>query len=413
MARNRTRKRTKRRGNSPGTGIKLLAGLTVTGGLVGLVAFMLMLSKKPEIDLASGCSTSRPIDATLIFVDDTTPLTETQAIRIKNIILDHADVDPEIHQILLTTVQSALSNQIHEIGCLARDPNGPDFNNYTDNRGILEEQRQTFVDTITEWSESNISVGSYADYLNDWAAQFSEVGVAVTTTDTEVRIILSDAVTFDSGSDRLNAEGARIIENLGRRLSENDQFSINIVGHTDDVGEPLQNQILSERRAASVADIIISEGIDAINVNTIGRGGAEPVAPNINDEGRRANRRVEITLAPKRFLLEALDRAFALLGSMRAEGSNVEVVMISDLAQSSPTYSVYSGQSWSDFMNSPSGEVLNLTAEDLSMRVYQILRTDTVNSKLEIRAFWRNYFERKDIDIPRGSTPTNGGFQEI
>jgi outer membrane protein OmpA-like peptidoglycan-associated protein len=374
---------------------------------------MLMLNKQPEIDLASGCSTNQPIDTTLIFVDDTTPLTETQVIRIKNIIVDHSDVAPEIHQVLLTSVRSALSNQIQEVGCLARDPNGPNFNNYTDNRAILEDERRTFLNAITEWSDSNISVGSYADYLADWAAQFTEAGVAVTTTDTEVRIILSDAVTFDSGSDSLNAEGARIIENLGRSLSENDQFSINIVGHTDNVGDPLQNRILSERRAASVADIIISEGIDAVNLNTIGLGDAQPVAPNVEDDGRRANRRVEITLAPKRFLLEALDRTFALLGSMRAEGSNVNVVMISDLAQSSPTYSVYSGQSWSDFMNSPSGEVLNLTAEDLSMYVYQILRTDTVNSKLEIRAFWRNYFEQKDIDIPRGSTPTNGGFQEI
>ncbi|WP_340296632.1 MULTISPECIES: OmpA family protein [unclassified Roseobacter] len=399
MARNRTRKRTKRRGNSPGAGIKLLAGLTVIGGLVGLVAFMLMLSKKPEIDLASGCSTSQPLDTTLIFVDDTTPLTETQSLRIKNIILDHSAVTPERHQVLLTSVQNALSNQIQEVGCLARDPSGSDFNNLTENRAILEDQRRAFLNTLTEWSDENISVGSYADYLADWAAQFTEAGVAVTTTDTEVRIVLSDTVTFDTGSDRLNLEGARIIENLGRSLSENDQFSVNIVGHTDNVGDPLQNQDLSERRATSVADIIVSEGIDAANVTIGGRGDAAPIASNANEEGRRLNRRVEITLAPKRLLLEALDRAFALLDNRSDRDGRIDIVMISDMAQSSPIFSVYDGQTWSEFIASSEGATLNLTPENLSISLYRILRQDTVTSKLAILDFWRNYFNAKSVRI--------------
>ena len=399
MARNRTRKRTNRRGNSPGTGIKLLAGLFVLVGLAGLVAFMLMLSKKPEIDLTSGCSTSQPLDTTLIFVDDTTPLTETQSLRIKNIILDHSVVTPERHQILLTSVQNALSNQIQEVGCLARDPNSPNFNNLTANRDILEDQRQAFLNALTEWSGENISVGSYADYLADWAAQFTEAGVAVTTTDTEVRIVLSDTVTFDTGSDRLNLEGARIIENLGRSLSENDQFSVNIVGHTDNVGDPLRNQDLSERRATSVANIIVSEGIDAANVSIGGRGDSAPIASNANEEGRRLNRRVEITLAPKRLLLEALDRAFALLDNRSDRDGRIDIVMISDMAQSSPIFSVYDGQPWSEFIASPKGATLNLTPENLSISLYRILRQDTVTSKLAILDFWRNYFNAKAVGI--------------
>lgn len=399
MARNRMRKRTKRRGNSPGAGIKLLAGLTVICGLLGLVAFMLMLSKKPEIDLASRCSTSQPLDTTLIFVDDTTPLTETQSLRIKNIILDHSTVSPERHQILLTSVQNVLSNQIQDVGCLARDPSGTDFSNITENRDILEKQRQAFLNSLMEWSNQNISVGSYTDYLADWAAQFKEAGVAVTTTDTEVKIVLSDAVTFDTGSDRLNLEGARIIENLGRSLSENDQFSINIVGHTDNVGDPLRNQDLSERRAISVADIIVSEGIDAANVTIGGRGDAVAIASNANEEGRRLNRRVEITLAPKRLLLEALDRAFALLDNRSDRDGQRDIVMISDMAQSSPIFSVYNGQSWSEFITSSEGATLNLTPENLSISLYRILRQDTVTSKLAILDFWRNYFNAKSVRI--------------
>ena len=399
MARNRTRKRNTRRGNSPGAGIKLLTGFTVLVGLVGLVALMIMLSKKPEINLASGCSTTQPLDTTLIFIDDTTPLTETQSLRIRNIILDHSAVTPERQQIFLTSVQNALSNQIQEIGCLARDPNGPNFNNFTENRDILQDQRQEFENALMEWSDENISVGSYADYLADWAAQFTEAGVAVTTTDTEVRIILSDTVTFNTGSDRLNMEGARIIEKLGRSLSENDQFSVNVVGHTDNVGDPSRNQYLSERRAASVAGIIISEGIDAANVTIAGRGDAAQIAPNANEAGRRLNRRVEITLAPKRLLLEALDRAFALLDNLSNGDGRIDIVMISDMAQSSPIFSVYGSQSWSEFIASSEGATLNLTPENLSISLYRILRQDTVTSKLVILDFWRNYFKAKAVRI--------------
>jgi outer membrane protein OmpA-like peptidoglycan-associated protein len=364
-----------------------------------LVAFMLILSKKPEIDLASGCSTSQPLDTTLIFVDNTTPLTETQSLRIKNIILDHSTVRPERLQVLLTSVQNALSNQIQEVGCLARDPSGPDFNNLTENRDILENQRQDFLNALMEWSDKNISVGSYADYLAEWAAQFTGAGVAIATTDTEVRIILSDTVTFDTGSYRLNLEGAQIIEKLGRSLSENDQFSINIVGHTDNSGDPIRNQDLSERRAISVADIIVSEGVDAANVTVVGRGDSEPVASNTNEQGRRLNRRVEITLAPKRLLLEALDRAFALLDNRSDRDGRIDIVMISDMAQSSPTFSVYNGQSWSEFIASSEGATLNLTPENLSISLYRILRKDTVTSKLAILDFWRNYFNAKSVRI--------------
>ena len=399
MARNRTHKRTKRRGNSPGAGIKLLTGLFVIGGLVTLVAFMLVLSKKPEIDLASGCTTSQPLDTTLIFVDDTTPLTETQSLRIRNIISDHSAVTPERQQIFLTSVQNALSNQVQEIGCLARDPSGPNFNNLTENRDILLDQRRAFQNALMEWSDKNISVGSYADYLADWAAQFTEAGVAVTTTDTEVRIILSDTVTFDTGSYRLNKEGARIIEKLGRSLSENDKFSVNVVGHTDNVGDRSRNQELSERRATSVANIIVNEGINAANVTIAGRGDTVQVAPNTDEAGRRLNRRVEITLAPKRLLLEALDRAFALLDNRSDRDGRIDIVMISDMAQSSPIFSVYDSQPWSEFIASSEGATLNLTPENLSISLYRILRRDTVTSKFAILDFWRNYFKAKAAHI--------------
>lgn len=400
MAKMRNRMRNKRRQGSH-FGAKIGATVAVLAGLAALVTFMFFLSNEPEIDAATGCRKNGSLDTTLIFVDDTTPLSETQAIRIQSIIAEYGNIEPAKHQLILTSVQMALENDFKNIGCIARDPNEPDFNRLTENRALLEKQRMQFFDDLTEWSEAAISVGSYSEYLKRWGAQFDEAGVSVTTTDTEVRLVLSDLVTFASGSASLSSEGERIVANLGRQLAESGEFSVRIVGHTDNLGDEDQNQSLSERRASSAAAIITRSGIDTSDVVTIGRGSLDPLATNLSEEGRRLNRRVEITLAPKRPLLEALDRAFALLGKSAGGDGKKTVVMISDLAQSSPLYSVYSNQPWTEFIQSPEGATLNLSPENISINVYRILRSDTISSKATILDFWRNYFNEKSIQVKR------------
>lgn len=390
----------KKQSNAPGYGLIISAAVIVFLGLSVVAWFMFFLNQPSTTSLETNCRLNGPVDTTLIFVDDTTPLTQTQTIRIANIIRAHSEVRAEAHQISLTSVKNSLSNRIDTFGCLPRDWNSlDDHEKLIQNRENIERRIATFFQDIEYWSANTVSEGSYADYLSDWAQQFVEAGVAVTTTDTEVQIVLSDAVTFDTGSDVLNADGSRIIENLAMILSEKDQFSINIVGHTDNVGDAERNQVLSERRAASVANMIIGRGVRAEDVNITGRGDSAPLVPNTDDATRRLNRRVEITLAPKRLLIEALDRALALLESIRDPNGLVDIVMISDMAQSSPLFSVYTGQTWTDFIASPEGATLNLSAEDVSISLYRILRPDTVSSKLAILDFWRNYFNAKSIHI--------------
>jgi OOP family OmpA-OmpF porin len=65
-------------------------------------------------------------------------------------------------------------------------------------------------------------------------------------------------------------------------------------GHTDSVGTDAYNQKLSERRAAAVKDYLVSKGIPAAKVTTIGKGESQPVATNKTAGGRQKNRRVDI-----------------------------------------------------------------------------------------------------------------------
>lgn len=83
------------------------------------------------------------------------------------------------------------------------------------------------------------------------------------------------------------------------RLSEwvrHHDLSITIIGHTDNVGEDDANLILSQNRAKAVKDFLVSVGLDAAMIHTIGKGAKEPIESNDTKTGRHANRRVEIRI---------------------------------------------------------------------------------------------------------------------
>lgn len=69
---------------------------------------------------------------------------------------------------------------------------------------------------------------------------------------------------------------------------------IEVIGHTDDVGDDAYNQELSEQRAESVRNFLVAAGVDASKMVTVGAGESMPIASNKTDEGRAENRRVEV-----------------------------------------------------------------------------------------------------------------------
>jgi OOP family OmpA-OmpF porin len=77
-------------------------------------------------------------------------------------------------------------------------------------------------------------------------------------------------------------------------MREDPTLRVSVEGHTDSVGSDAYNMRLSERRAVSVRDYMIAEGIAADRITTRGLGKSHPVATNDTAEGRAENRRVEI-----------------------------------------------------------------------------------------------------------------------
>lgn len=125
-------------------------------------------------------------------------------------------------------------------------------------------------------------------------------GVDVTTTDNGSAILvnLPDGVTFDVASYTLKPEFRATLDQVAQSLQEYPNSLVDVYGHTDLTGSDAYNQTLSENRARTVANYLISRGVSAARIRSRGFGETMPVASNDTDEGRSKNRRVEIKIVP-------------------------------------------------------------------------------------------------------------------
>lgn len=109
-------------------------------------------------------------------------------------------------------------------------------------------------------------------------------------------ITLNDAgkVLFDFDRSDLTAAARSQLDGLMGKLSHANVASIRVVGHTDSVGTDAYNEGLSERRASSVVEYLLTQGLAPEKLTSEGKGESEPVADNETEEGRAQNRRVEL-----------------------------------------------------------------------------------------------------------------------
>jgi outer membrane protein OmpA-like peptidoglycan-associated protein len=98
---------------------------------------------------------------------------------------------------------------------------------------------------------------------------------------------------FDFDSARLRPETAQLVREIAVMLQQNPNWTILIAGHTDSTGGADHNMRLSEQRAASVKQALVSNGVAAGRLQTVGHGMSKPKADNSTLAGRAINRRVE------------------------------------------------------------------------------------------------------------------------
>lgn len=111
--------------------------------------------------------------------------------------------------------------------------------------------------------------------------------------------LVLENVLFETGESVIQPSSFAELNNLAGFLSQNQQYSIEISGHTDAVGSDKENLVLSEERAQAVGLFLQHKGIAANRITTKGYGAAKAVADNETEEGRKQNRRTEIKIIDK------------------------------------------------------------------------------------------------------------------
>ena len=125
---------------------------------------------------------------------------------------------------------------------------------------------------------------------------------------TDSSIDIKEKVQFASGSAEVLEVSFSLLDDVAAMLVDNSQItSLQVEGHTDDVGSDGANKRLSQARAESVRKYIIGKAVDKSRLVAKGFGEEQPIADNTTPEGREQNRRVAFNIlkqGPKQTLVQ-------------------------------------------------------------------------------------------------------------
>lgn len=108
----------------------------------------------------------------------------------------------------------------------------------------------------------------------------------------------NSGVYFDTNKSNINAKSKATLDKLANVFMEFPDTKILVVGHTDSSGSDAYNMELSEKRAKSVTNYLISDGIASSRFETLWYGETQPKYDNSTAEGRAKNRRVNVAIVP-------------------------------------------------------------------------------------------------------------------
>ncbi|MCP4186237.1 MAG: OmpA family protein [Gammaproteobacteria bacterium] len=128
--------------------------------------------------------------------------------------------------------------------------------------------------------------------------QLRGTGVSVERDGDNINLVMPGNITFQTGNHNLNSGFYEVLNSVVLVLKEFSKTIIVVAGHTDSKGSKAYNQGLSERRASSVSEYLISRQVVEARIESVGFGEDHPIADNGTAAGRSENRRVELSLIP-------------------------------------------------------------------------------------------------------------------
>lgn len=176
--------------------------------------------------------------------------------------------------------------------------------------GAIVGKKNKAVAIILGAAIGGVAGGLIGEYMDKQAAKIDEEleDATVERVGEGILITFDSGILFDHDSYALKSATRENLQELAPTLNKYDDTNLLILGHTDSTGPSDYNETLSERRAGSVNNYLVSQGVADNRMSITGYGETDPVATNETAEGRELNRRVEVVIVANKELQRAAKR---------------------------------------------------------------------------------------------------------
>ena len=171
-----------------------------------------------------------------------------------------------------------------------------DVDEYTGDYAVIVDKSNEDDHFITVKKEGHTFASQYV--AADDTSAVVEADLQVQPIEVGVEAPLNN-IQFATNSYSLSEQGKIVVEEFAAFMRENPSLVVSIEGHTDNVGDPQENLVLSQNRAESVYDYLIDLGISARRLSHKGFGQSQPLADNSTTSGRAVNRRTVFRVVRK------------------------------------------------------------------------------------------------------------------
>jgi len=206
-----------------------------------------------------------------------------------------------------TSAALAFSARLAATACTLTDPHSPNRN--AQQAALIGAGMGAIIGNSSGGKDGAIkgaiiggTIGAFAgNQLDKQEAELrAQMGsqVGIVNTGNQLIVTMPQDILFATDSASLTGSLRSDLYALAANLNRYPGSTVNVVGHTDNVGTAAYNQDLSERRARAVASVLTDGGVSPYRIVAFGRGEDQPIATNLTAEGRRQNRRVEIIITP-------------------------------------------------------------------------------------------------------------------
>lgn len=190
------------------------------------------------------------------------------------------------------------ANQNTQQGALLGAGAGALLGAITNNDGTIRDRNQAALIGAALGAGVGAGIGNSLDRQAEELRRALRSDVGVSNNGNNLVVVLSQDLLFATNSTQVSGTSQNELRIVANSLNKYPNTTVNVIGHTDNVGDASFNQGLSERRASAVSSILIGGGVSPSRIRSIGAGENNPIASNLNESGRQMNRRVEIIITP-------------------------------------------------------------------------------------------------------------------